>query len=564
MLSITFFANCSCQFHRWLGRTLAILGIIQIPLGLTLYGSPEALFIVFGLAAFGLLVTAFVLSYLYDLPGYFLDGDFVGRRGYMSESSYLSDGRSAPDSTAGSRLTAPFRRHPRRRNPSQVYEDPGFSDVNEKYSDEPPPRQSNWGKKILELGAAAGGAALIKKLMDRNRNKDNDYEYGRYRPARSRTASMSSDSLSRAEDGRPEPTHQPHGRPPSRPPSRSQSPYSSYFTDTGYYAEPDDNAGGRSHPFQNALAGLGIFAAARKLFGGSKKEREQARVDEMLRQDAEEERLARANSRRYTGDGTLPPRRGRASSYSDNGTTTDSSPPQGERPLASGAVDPRHRHDSTSGLPYGGGPSGHHPHHLPSDVSSPAGEYSDLTPPSPDYRRDHHRRNESPPISLKMRMHNNGRYVTLRRLPEEEAAASREARRDRRQSRHRRYGSASSASPSSRANPSDRSSDRWRRVEEMERQQEEQIQRERQRQGYGYPPAPPAAPTPSHPGMPPTPLAPQQPPPSDLPYPPPPSFASPTFTGTDGSGDYAGNRRRRRAERARARQERQHNSVEFT
>ncbi|KAH1471698.1 hypothetical protein KXX53_008946 [Aspergillus fumigatus] len=164
---------------------------------------------------------------------------------------------------------------------------------------------------------------------------------------------------------------------------------------------------------------------------------------------------------------------------------------------------------------------------------------------------------ESPPVSVKVKMHNDGRHVTLRRLTEEEAAASREARRRERRNSRRRAGSASSLSGN------EGGYDRWRRVEELERQQQEQIQREQQAAAaaagsaapLGAAPPPSFVPPSSHFSPPPPPV------PSSLPYG---SIGSPgTFTGTDASGDYANNRRRRRAERARARQERQQ-SVDFT
>ncbi|KAI5310543.1 hypothetical protein KEM55_005620 [Ascosphaera atra] len=52
------------MFHRWIGRALALLGLAQIPLGLTLYGSPKALFILYALVVFTLLCLYFLLSYL--------------------------------------------------------------------------------------------------------------------------------------------------------------------------------------------------------------------------------------------------------------------------------------------------------------------------------------------------------------------------------------------------------------------------------------------------------------------------------------------------------------------
>ncbi|KAL1843694.1 hypothetical protein VTJ49DRAFT_394 [Mycothermus thermophilus] len=51
------------HIHRWLGRATALLGIVQIPLGLTLYGSPKALFILYAVWMGFLLFFYFILDY---------------------------------------------------------------------------------------------------------------------------------------------------------------------------------------------------------------------------------------------------------------------------------------------------------------------------------------------------------------------------------------------------------------------------------------------------------------------------------------------------------------------
>jgi hypothetical protein len=174
-------------------------------------------------------------------------------------------------------------------------------------------------------------------------------------------------------------------------------------------------------------------------------------------------------------------------------------------------------------------------------------------------RDDSRKRSEgsvaSPPVSVKVKMHNDGRHVTLRRLNEEEAAAEREARRKDRQQK-KRDGSASSLN--------EFSNDRWRRNEALEAQQAAAPQ----------PPIPmpePFIPV-SHP------LPPGQTPAfgHQIPLPPPPpipaaagsGMSSPQGTniydtGTDIS-NYDNNRKRRRAERAQVKQARQGGSrVEF-
>ena len=521
-----------------------MLGVIQIPLGLTLYGSPRALFIVFALAGFGYLLIFLILSYLYDTQDGYTDD------GYDSRFSYLSGTSTAPSSHRGRRvagiaagtaaLAAAFRH--RRRDDSRMYDDSRISAVDdEKYS--VGPRHSHWGKRLLEIAGVVGLIALAKKYFDSRRRREEDSEAGTY----TQTPSMTEDSYSRTDYG-PPPDRRwppPRGRASSVSGSRSSSrsgsgsrsgsPASSYYNSS--YMNND--AGRSSHPLRNALAGAGIFAAARNLFGGRKRN-EQQRVDDVFRRDAEEERIQRTNSRRYTGDGTHGPRKLRKhpmyNTVEEVSSSESSLQHGGGGPMASGGMRP---------------PSGARPMPPPMPGSSvPSGP--PIRPPpgamAPSSQRYPSGYGESPQSSAKLQMQNGGNNITLRRLTDEEAAASRERKHNR-----RRRGSASSLSGN------EAGADRWRRVEEMERRQDEQIRRER---------AAAAAAASSSNGrrfstmgaLPPAPPIPSQ---ASYNYPPG-SYTSPTFTGTEASGDFAGNRRRRRAERARARQGRNQNSVEFT
>ncbi|KAF9883491.1 hypothetical protein FE257_003405 [Aspergillus nanangensis] len=580
------------MIHRWLGRCLAILGLIQIPLGLTLYGSPKVLFILFAVAAFALFITWFILSYRYDTQGYSGGSDYDSRHSYVSGHPgpgpdgrrHSSFGRMAAAGAAGAGLASLWRRRSRDKRREEDY-DESHASYTEKYSDEGSQR-GGWGGKFLKLGALGGGAFLAKKLFDRRRNREGDAESGRYRRAHARSDSMTEETMSRMEDGRrPEPSYQqPLNRPPSRPPSRPQSPGSSYYNST--YLSDNTNR----HGVRNAFLGAGAFAALKNMFTRRKANDDQHRIDELRRQEMEDERLQRANSkRRYTGDGYFPRHR-RSASYTatDMSSTDMTRPPRGPShgesrlpgdPLASGAVDgaqssippaPPAHHDTVSDIP-GHGPSRHDVSDITAGMAAGAAAgaaSSHRRHRSSSRRRSEHEHVESPPVSVKVKMHDG--HVTLRRLTEQEAAASREAKRRERRNSRRRAGSASSLSGN------EGSHDRWRRVEELERQQHEQMQREQEAAAAaptaGVPP-PSAAPTGS---MPPPSFA--SPPPPDMSHmapPPPPhvpsslpygagSITSPgTWTGTEASGDYANNRRRRRAERARARQERQQ-SVEFT
>ncbi|KAK2064269.1 hypothetical protein LY76DRAFT_612340 [Colletotrichum caudatum] len=80
-------------FHRWSGRLIALLGIIQMALGLTLYGSPKWTFIVYSLWLAFLLLVYFVLSYRAEGTGRGRETYISGGRseGLSGESEYYSD-----------------------------------------------------------------------------------------------------------------------------------------------------------------------------------------------------------------------------------------------------------------------------------------------------------------------------------------------------------------------------------------------------------------------------------------------------------------------------------------
>lgn len=505
------------------------------------------------------------------------------------EGRHHNFGKMAAAGAAGLGLAEFFkRRRSRSRDKNRFYDDSHGSYTEDKYSDDEP-RHSGWRKKLLRIGAVVAGIALIKKFLDRRRNKESDMESGRYRPAHTRSDSLTEESLSRVDDGqRPEPSYRnPRNRPPSRPPSRSQSPGSSYYYYNSAYLTEDDD--GKSHGVRNAFLGAGALAAVKRIFSRRGGDNEQRHVEEMRRRDREDERLARANSKRRNTGGYDGPYRRAASYTATDMSSTDVTPrpPRGPsygesgltgEPTASGAVPhsgmppvPPAHHDIVSDMT-GRHPSGHDTAELGAGAAGAAGAAMGEYAHRPRSSSRHREQVDSPPVSVKVKMHNDGRHVTLRRLTDEEAAAGRESRRrDRRSSRRRsRAGSASSLSGNE-----DGSHDRWRRVEELERQQAEQVQREQEAaaaaaaanhsfaQSGSYPPS---SFVPQSHIQQPQPPPPPHPPPSSLPYGAG-SITSPgtgTFTGTDASGDYANNRRRRRAERARARQDRQQHGVEFT
>ena len=403
----------------------------------------------------------------------------------------------------------------------------------------------------------------------------------------------------------------PHGQHPpnqslpvgQRPPNRrsSEVSYSSYESASG---EPR-----RGHGLRDGIATLGVFELARNIFNRRKGRNQDQQVVE--------EQEARVDGGHLTGDGRPPRhhRPGSSSLSSDTTSLTGIHHPHhgnGIPPIPAGAypagtagatVATRDRdRNRNEELPLGGIPrngqvamppippdphgifhadsSGseafigddgrnHWRHRADRDATAgviaggamglAAAEAAQASPS----RRDQRNRRQSAsggipsvaaqPVSVKVKMHEDGRHVTLRRLPEAEAAAEREARAMRRRSQERsgrhRGDSASSLSGT------EGSGDRFRRNQFQERQQAEamrieserlaaaRVQAQNQKIAMNVP-APPPIPESS----------------SNLRPPRTASIGSPgTYDGntTEASADYANNRRRRRAERAQAKQARE-------
>lgn len=595
---------------------IALLGIAQIPLGLTLYGSPQALFILYAMAAAVLLVTYFILTYR------------RGQRvpyGYGSEDSGRSDssedegrprrrglGDLARDAAIGAGLGSMLRsrsrdqsRHrsrvevvPSRRQSGSNWEDEKYS----QYGHDPGREGGRWKTRLLEVGAVAGAATLARRYFGRKQNGRRNQDDPRYNaPPHARAESVSEDSLARLEEGRlPPPSRQHPLNQPLNPPMGHRRSHSSFSQDS-YASDDGMRVGGRRRP--NGPATLGATGLLRNIFKNRRERKEQRRLEDIRRHEMEEERVARMNSQgRYTGDG-FPGRGGRRGSLTSTNFTpsVDNRPgpdpglppplPAGvmpvpvaggvaplppppangvnrgntllgaNNPVLTGAVpqpvqmpplppDPQgvlHQETSGSEIYYSSGGRPHRRHHGGRDGLI-AGAATGAAAAEANRHQNRNSTGEdsvtSPPVSVKVKMHRDGRHVTLRRLPEEEAAAEREARRRERQGKQPRRGSASSLGGTD-------GSERWRRTEAIERQQAEamrsqnEVAAEHRYEGL-VPPPPPI--------------------PSSSISPPTNSVGSPgTYdgTGTEASADYANNRRRRRAERAQAKQARQEHRVEF-
>jgi hypothetical protein len=374
-------------------------------------------------------------------------------------------------------------------------------------------------------------------------------------------------------------------------PAGSVTSIDSFDSRTSFSEETEMRPRDRSYGLKEGVASLGVVGFLKHSLSRRSKKKEDERVEEMRQQDEDEERIARMNSQRrkkYTGDGA--PRRGNrppSTILSDSDMTgitpsvvrpsrpMDSTvTPNPSRPPRAGVYSVlsdsgSEAYDSPGGRHHSRRRAGDNPV-LPAGAAA-AGTVTSAGSPSKKERRGSRDDVASPPVSVKVKMHNDGRHVTLRRLNEEEAAAEREARRRERQ-RKNRAGSVSSLSGVG--------GDRWRRTEAMETAQAQEMA---QQSGV---PAPPPMPMPSSstlrmpeanlPPPPPGPppmfgnnqnLAPDH---GNLPPPPPIPAAdtvlsSPVYGTETDLSNYDSNRRRRRAERAQAKQARLGGSrVEFS
>ena len=663
----------TAMIHQWQGRAIALLGITQVALGLTLYGCDKYLFVLYTLWCFSLLLLYFVLEWLHERRVAQLGG---GGGSYYSDEviderkdrRHTGIGKLAAAGAAGVGLAALFRRRSQSRPnvgaapagsaTSGTY---SYSYYTDEMSEKPGKQHSGWGKRILEIGAIGGGIAAARKVFGRRHDDEGSVASGPIRPPLGGNQSIMSDSMSRLEEGRPSavnvsgaipqgspgfvrPTH-PLANPPITPGRRdSGSSYDYYGSDMS--GSPSKNR--KTHGFRDALATGGMFFAARELFKNRRQRKEESRAEEIRQQRLEEERIARMNSaHKYTGDGVQPPRPYRNQGFGSQtvsdvtGSAVDGPTRMGQvfpaagvgaaaasaladrdriRPVGADPIittpgppssmptnypppPPIHQTDPTSSgsemYTTGSGRTRHRHHNLRDEAAvGLAGAALGAA------AADHHNRNrdrrasgntrtdsrqtdmESPPVSLKMKVHNDGRHVTLRRLTEEEAAAQRGASRAERRAntpgRRRRtssFSSSGTASALGAGGDGRRTASADRRFRRRDDEAEAAGALPPSSSPSAYPP-PPAGRSNTH-----TPFA---PPPIDPstghPYPvgPPPPIptgsstdhpaGSVTSPGTDTSAagtDYLGNRRRRRAERAQARLAKERGggggqSVEFT
>lgn len=643
----------SAMLHHWLGRAIALLGITQVALGLTLYGSPEYLFVLYSVYCFALLVVYFILQYLAERRRgrYGADGGAGGGGYYGDEVVERRDdnrhsgfGKLAVAGAAGAGLFALFRRRSSRNDrPPNV----GGTEItgsgssymyDEKDSDT---SRKGIGHRLMQVAVIGGAVAAARRIFGRRGDRD-DADVGPYRPPLGGNQSIMTDSMSRVEEGRPppmrpvtpvgsspgyvRPTH-PLSQPPMTPGYGRRNSGSSVSYDS-YMSGSPSRRDRRTHTFRDAVAAGGTVFAIRQLFKGRRQRKEDHRASRI-----EQERVNRMNAAHgYTGDGVTPPRRVRhgrmgSQSASDLSTELESNihhgPGAGLPVAAVGAaaasalagrdqirpvgtdpaivtpgpptsmptdippVPPVHVDSSGSEIYTTGSGRQRHRHHLRDEAAAGLAGAALGAAAADHGRRRHDGGNresvESPPVSVKINMHDDGRKVTLRRLTAEEAAAQRESRRRERLASRRRRNSAGSLSGSDSDALTAGPSDRWRRTEAREAEQAAQNEAAAAAAAAGA--APYLYPSPAPPGTTHA-IDPHTGQAYQVPLPPPPPIpgsasnlgglptSSITSPGTETSGatEYANNRRRRRAERAQARLAREGrgggsggaNTVDFT
>lgn len=622
------------QLHQWLGRAVALLALAQIAIGLTLYGSPVYLFVLYALAMATLLVLLFVLTHLRHkraAAGYDDRGSYVtGTQTEVTDEQHGSKNRgglkalsAALVGGAGIAALRRSRSQNQRQNPKK-HDTPmsnptshagSESYVDEKYNDGGRmQRNQTWRDRLSGGAAGLGGIAAMRTYFKRNRRTDGNSNLEDRRPPLGGPVTQSTMHVNMMEEGRPavvtndnwrrvEEQEAAQAAVQSRPGPRPRRSVESFST---FNAQ-----GSRSRPGRRGgLASLAALGGVGGYFHRRRERKELARVEAERQRDYENQRIfGRQND---TGQYTdLSP--GRPGRIGSNSPFTEHSPsPQFSREGLRTSTNVAGNSASRVSFPTpalqplptqmasfsNNAPSQNFvavplPGSMPPPLP-PVHEEARMSPASVGHHsldgrqrprrysvrnesarpesqgiqsaaatrasnvlapqlpvnlasREHSAADgssghvESPPVAVKVQMYNDGRHVTLRRLNEEEAAREREARRREQQN----------APQIQSENLSDFTTENPQRF----------------RRGNLNPNMAPSITQPGRFSI---------PQPSELPRPPaqipgasPPSAlggggigspgagTGPYDTGTDMSAEYDTNRRRRRAERARAEQARQ-------
>ncbi|KAJ1337468.1 hypothetical protein MN608_00320 [Microdochium nivale] len=401
------------MIHRWTGRCLALLGIAQVPLGLTLYGSPNYTFILFAIWMAGLVLAYFILSWRHDgkhhdtalldgrrheettttehkKSGHGWLGPLAGAAGIFAlmKNRKRSDSHSSGSSVSRTTMSRSTRRPeviPSRRGSASYYDDEKYSDRTEQ------PKKKGGGMmgKLLGVAGVFGAGTMAKNYIDRReKRRFDDEEYSAVAtetPSRpnpttpSRFARRPADTYTESEftedrtqlnrpitpllPGPGGPTaaaaaisaaERPSTPRPVRPPHARQD--SIYSTEYSSYLSPsqrtriDDNRVGAS---KGILGAIGLGWLAKKF----KSRKDKGAEEERLKY--EDERRDGRHGSRYTGEGfatpTKPSRRYPPHAVAQTATTltetTDSSFSDTLPPRRAGPARPPPMGQSTASHP---------------------------------------------------------------------------------------------------------------------------------------------------------------------------------------------------------------------
>ena len=320
---------------------IALLGLAQIPLGLTLYGSPVVLFVLYALVVFALLLTYFILTYIaerrtgsdYDSRYSYGTGSVVEDRRRRSRTGDIIKGGAVGVglATLANKLRNRSKSRDRYDGPEVVgsRRHSGSFVEDEKYYEEDE-RRGGWRDRLLKIGAVGGAVAAARSIFDRRRDRDHDSDDGDYGPPLGGDVPINGrSSVNRIDQQRPvqsgqhtlnQPLH--HRR------SSSSMTYSSLMSAS--------QEGRQGHGVRDAVAGLGALGLARNILKKRRERKEQKRRDKAM----EDERRDRERNQRLTGDGTLRRQRhhGRHGSVTGTSLTGDSDPYPGTGPILGNPV----------------------------------------------------------------------------------------------------------------------------------------------------------------------------------------------------------------------------------
>lgn len=491
------------MLHQWVGRAIALLALAQIPIGLTLYGSPASLFVLYTLVVAAYLVLYFVLTYKnhvraaagYDEGSYGTGSgtDVTGNQHNRHRLEKIAGVIGLGAAAAAIRRRSSGRQH--REEQDSEYNGPQGTQtgsyVSEKQSDNGRENHT-WRNRILGGVAGAGALAVLKsrlgsgKSKDRRNESNNDYPRPPLGGAVNQAPMNESvQNVAALEEGVPMRPNNDWQRVEQRE-AAQQAGMRSDLQSGDSYTDYDPKERRRFGPFA-IPAGIAAFGGVGEWWRRRRGKNEEGRLASERMNDQENERLFNNPSGRplYTGDGT-PRRHARQGSQFSNGSpqgdvrnsgqyynnpntftpnlnTQDwaprqqapiqNIPPPPRQTMAMPPPPPVHQSpvnsNSAASDPYAS-PSRARPSRynnqpqvlaneplLRSTPAATAATDDLLSPPppiggilgDPNRRSSPHANVESPPVSVKVKMHTDGRHVTLRRLNEEEAARERESRR---------------------------------------------------------------------------------------------------------------------------------------